>query len=208
LIASGWLRLVHPDDATSTLKAWQDCLDGGIPYDSVHRFRGADNTYRWFQCKGTPVRDAHGEIVNWYGLSTDIHERQLVQETLRKEELNLRRLVDALPAMIWRATPQGHVDRRNLQMLTFMGQSGEEFDKEMLLRRIPEADRPPVHSRWKQAVQEGAHSIAHPAIHANGIFDGGRNNIYRCARPRHYMFMLSRPRQGARSQSSTSVEPQ
>jgi PAS domain S-box-containing protein len=155
LIASGWLRLVHPDDAASTFKAWQDCLDGGRPYDSVHRFRAADNTYRWFQCKGSPVRDAHGEIVNWYGLSTDIHERQLVQETLRKEELSLRRLVDALPAMIWRATPQGHVDRWNLQMLTFMGQSEEEFDKEMLLRRIPEADRPRVRSRWKRAVQEG-----------------------------------------------------
>jgi PAS domain S-box-containing protein len=156
LIASGWLHVVHPDDSTSTIKGWQDCLDGGRPYDSVHRLRAADNTYRWFQCKGTPMRDAHGNIVNWYGLSTDIHERQLVQEALRKEELNLRRLVDALPAMIWRATPQGDVDRWNPQMLTFMGKSGEEFDKEMLLHLIPEADRLRVRSRWRRAVQEGA----------------------------------------------------
>jgi len=101
------------------------------------------------------MRDAHGDIVNWYGLSTDIHERQLVQEALRKEELNLRRLVDALPAMIWRATPQGDVDRWNPQMLALMGKSGEEFDKEMLLRLIPEADRLRVRSRWRRAVQEG-----------------------------------------------------
>jgi PAS domain S-box-containing protein len=96
----------------------------------------------------------HGDIVSWYGLSTDIHERQLAQEVLRSEELNLRRLVDALPAMIWRATPQGNVDRWSRQMLSFMGKSEEEFDGEMLLRLIPEADRLRVRSRWRQAVQD------------------------------------------------------
>ncbi|MCP2084483.1 UNVERIFIED_ORG: PAS domain S-box-containing protein [Paraburkholderia sediminicola] len=151
----GWLHLVHPDDAASTLEAWQDSRASGRPYDSVHRFRAADNTYRWFQCKGTPMRNANGDIVNWYGLSTDIHERQLAQEVLRTEELNLRRLVDVLPAMIWRATPEGKVDRWSRQMLAFMGASEEEFDGEMLLRRIPEADRLRVRSRWRQAVHEG-----------------------------------------------------
>jgi PAS domain S-box-containing protein len=155
LTANGWLHLVHPDDSASTTAAWQDSLDSGRPYDRVHRLRASDNTYRWFQCKGTSTRNAHGDIVNWYGLSTDIHERQLAQEALRTEELNLRRLVDALPAMIWRATPQGDVDRWNPQMLTFMGKSGEEFDKEMLLRLIPEADRLRVRSRWRRAVAEG-----------------------------------------------------
>lgn len=156
LIAKGWLHLVHPDDSASTMEAWQDSLYSGKPYDWVHRLRGADNTYRWFQCKGTPMRDANGDIVNWYGLSTDIHERQLSQEAIRTEELNLRRLVDALPAMIWRATPQGEVDRWNRQMLTFMGKSVEEIDEERFLSLIPEADRLRVRSRWKQAVDEGA----------------------------------------------------
>ncbi|WNC89167.1 PAS domain-containing protein [Paraburkholderia sp. FT54] len=155
LMANGWHHLVHPDDAASTIQAWNEAIENGTPYDCVHRFRGADNTYRWFQCKGTPMRDANGDIVNWYGLSTDIHERQLAQEALRTDELNLRRLVDALPAMIWRATPQGDVDRWNRQMLTFVGKSGEEFDREMLLNLIPEADRLRVRSEWRRAVQEG-----------------------------------------------------
>ena len=155
LKANGWLRLVHPEDSASTTKAWQDSLASGRPYDSVHRVRGADNTYRWFQSKSTPMRDASGDIVNWYGLSTDIHERQLAQEALRTEELGLRRLVDALPAMIWRATPQGDVDRWNRQMLAFVGKNAEEFDREMLLGRIPEADRLRVRSRWRRAVQDG-----------------------------------------------------
>ncbi|WP_341315370.1 PAS domain-containing protein [Paraburkholderia sp. IMGN_8] len=156
LIANGWLHLVHPDDSASTTEAWRDSLNSGKPYDRVHRLRAADNTYRWFQCKGASMRDANGDVVNWYGLSTDIHERQLAQEAVRTEELNLRRLVDALPAMIWRATPQGEIDRWNRQMLTFMGKSGEEIDKEMLLNLIPEADRLRVSSRRKQAVDEGA----------------------------------------------------
>ncbi|MFM0672729.1 PAS domain-containing protein [Paraburkholderia sediminicola] len=156
LMATGWLHLVHPDDSASTVEAWQDSIESGRPYDWIYRLRAADNTYRWFQCKGTPMWDANGDIVNWYGLSTDIHDRQLAQEAIRTEELNLRRLVDALPVMIWRATPQGDVDRWNRQMLTFMGKSGEEFDREMLLNLIPEADRLRVRSRWRRAVQEGA----------------------------------------------------
>jgi PAS domain S-box-containing protein len=155
LIANGWIRLVHPDDAASTVEAWQDSLDSGRPYDCVHRLRSADNTYRWFQCKSTPLRDANGDIVNWFDLSIDIHVRHLAQEALRTNELNLRRLVDALPAMIWRATPQGDVDRWNRQMLTFMGKSEEAFDREMLLRLIPEADRLRVRSRWREAVRDG-----------------------------------------------------
>jgi PAS domain S-box-containing protein len=155
LISKGWLHLVHPDDLASTTESWQDSRDSGRPYDWVLRLRAADDTYRWFQCKGIPVRDSNGEIVNWYGFSTDIHERQLAQEALRTEELNLRRLVDVLPAMIWRATPHGDVDRWNRQMLAFMGKSREEFDREMLLHRIPEADRLRVRSRWRRAVDEG-----------------------------------------------------
>jgi PAS domain S-box-containing protein len=156
LAANGWLHLVHPDDSASTIAAWHNSLDSGRPYDWVYRLRAADSTYRWFQCKGAPMRDANGHIVNWYGLSTDIHERELAQEALRTEELNLRRLVDALPAMIWRATPQGDVDGWNRQMLTFMGKGSEEFDKEMLLKLIPEADRLRVRSRWRRSVEEGA----------------------------------------------------
>jgi PAS domain S-box-containing protein len=169
LIANGWLHLVHPDDYASTIEAWRDSLDSGKPYDCVLRLRSIDNTYRWFQCKGTPMRGANGEIVNWYGLSTDIHERQLAQEALRNEEFNLRRLVDALPAMIWRATPQGDVDRWNPQMLTFMGKSGQEFDREMLLNLIPEADRLRVRSRWRGAVQEGvSYQDTYQVIGADG----------------------------------------
>jgi PAS domain S-box-containing protein len=156
LIANGWSRLVHPDDSAATIEAWQNSINSGKPYDWVYRIRAADNTYRWFQCKGTPMRDANGTIVNWYGLATDIHERQLAQEVLRSNELNLRRLVDVLPAMIWRATAQGDVDRWNRQMLTFVGRSGDDFDAEMLLHLIPEADRLRVRSRWRKAVQEGA----------------------------------------------------
>ncbi|MFM0726909.1 PAS domain-containing protein [Paraburkholderia strydomiana] len=156
LISHGWLHLVHPDDCASTVEAWQESLESGRPYDSVYRLRAADSTYRWFQSKGILMRDVNGDAVNWYGLLIDIHERKLAQEVLRTEELNLRRLVDALPAMIWRATPRGDVDRWNRQMLTFMGNGGEEFDGEMLLRLIPEDDRLRVRSRWRRSVQEGA----------------------------------------------------
>ncbi|EUC12397.1 PAS domain-containing sensor histidine kinase [Paraburkholderia hospita] len=102
------------------------------------------------------MQDTEGEIVNWYGLAADIHKRQLAQEALRKEERHLRRLVDAMPAMIWRATPAGDIDHWNLRMLAFIGKSWEEIDGQRFLSLIPENDRDRVHSRWIQAVHKGA----------------------------------------------------
>jgi len=155
LRANGWYDLVHPDDSTSTIEAWQDSLSSGRPYDGVYRLRAADGSYRWFQCKATAMRDTEGEIVNWYGLATDIHERQLAQEALRNEELNLRNLVDAIPAMIWSATPGGNIDRWNHRTLALIGKSWEELDGQGFLSLVPEEDRDRVHSRWIQAVHEG-----------------------------------------------------
>ena len=156
LRADGWYDLVHPEDAASTIEAWEESLRTGNPYDSIYRLRAADGSYRWFQCKATAMRDTEGEIVNWYGLATDIHERQLAEEALRKEERHLRRLVDAIPAMIWRATPAGDIDRWNFRMQAFAGKSWEKTDGQRFFCLVPEDDRGRVHARWLRAVREGA----------------------------------------------------
>jgi PAS domain S-box-containing protein len=88
---NGWFDLLHPEDETATRRAWRRSLKTGAAYDSVHRFRALDGTYRWFQCKATAMRNANGKIVKWYGLSLDIDEPKRAEDRLRKTQVKLAR---------------------------------------------------------------------------------------------------------------------
>ncbi len=79
----GWNHLFHPDDLERANAAWSEALRRGHPYEIEFRLRRAsDGEYRWFLGRSLPYRNAAGEIVNWFGTCTDIHEQKLAQEDL------------------------------------------------------------------------------------------------------------------------------
>jgi PAS domain S-box-containing protein len=82
--------VVHPDDLPGVIFAWEHTIATGAIYDIDHRLRRADGEYRWFHARGLPLRDAHGRIVRWYVLLTDIHERKEAEEKLRRSEADLQ----------------------------------------------------------------------------------------------------------------------
>jgi len=51
--------------------------------------RAADGQYRWFLSRAVQLRDGKGEIVKWYGVSTDIEERKRAEQRLRESEAYL-----------------------------------------------------------------------------------------------------------------------
>ena len=67
-----WTRVVHPDDVAFSLSAWLRSVRTGEPYQMEQRMRMADGDYRWHLTRAVAVRDSAGEIVKWYGTSTDI----------------------------------------------------------------------------------------------------------------------------------------
>ena len=103
----GWRRVVHPDDVDHAVELWLHCLKTGEPYEAEHRIRRVDGTYRWFRAVGRSSRDRDGRIVGWYGTTIDIDDRKRAEEALRRNEQQLRLLVDTLPALVWCATPDG-----------------------------------------------------------------------------------------------------
>ncbi|HEV7265292.1 MAG TPA: PAS domain S-box protein [Falsiroseomonas sp.] len=85
----GWLDAVHPDDRAATMAAWAEAEACGL-FSVEHRtFHAADRTWRWFQSRATPVRDAEGRILEWFGTSTDIDDQVRAREVLARgrEEL-------------------------------------------------------------------------------------------------------------------------
>src|SRR6266852_3470093 len=81
-----WATSLHPDDRERVKAEWSRSVETGQPFDTEVRIRRADGVYRWFNARGTPLREAEGRIVRWYNLLTDIDERRRSEEKLRRSE--------------------------------------------------------------------------------------------------------------------------
>jgi PAS domain S-box-containing protein len=86
---SGWKALVHPDDLERHAGKWMEAVATGRPHESEVRSRRADGQYRWQLDRGAPLRDEDGNIVKWYGVTTDIEDRKRAEEALQRSEAYL-----------------------------------------------------------------------------------------------------------------------
>ena len=87
----GWTKVIHPDDIHIAIQAWMNALHTGEPYEQEMRYRRFDGSYCWHLARGVPIKNDQGQIVKWFGTSTDIdHRKQLEAE--RDKLLQLEQL--------------------------------------------------------------------------------------------------------------------
>jgi diguanylate cyclase (GGDEF)-like protein/PAS domain S-box-containing protein len=82
-----WTVAVHPDDLDLCLEKWENSRSSAEPYAVEYRLRGSDGAYRWFLCRGNPIRDPKGEVVKWFGTCTDIEDQKTSQQILEQQIL-------------------------------------------------------------------------------------------------------------------------
>lgn len=85
----GWTKAFHSDDQDHGSHA---TLGGGA-YELECRIKRADGEYRWFLVRGQPLRDSDGEIAQWFGTCTDIHDLKIAEEALIKAQDELEERV-------------------------------------------------------------------------------------------------------------------
>src|SRR4029077_16895930 len=79
---SGWQALIHPDDLERHASKWLEAVATGKPLENEVRSRRSDGQYRWQLDRGVPLRDEDGNIIKWYGVTTDIEDRKRAEEAL------------------------------------------------------------------------------------------------------------------------------
>jgi PAS domain S-box-containing protein len=85
-----WQDLLHPEDKTPALHAFQDCLDGLTnAYNNELRLKKADGSWMWSHFRGRVVeRNKKGLPRRLIGLLSDIGDsKEMHQEFLRGKEL-------------------------------------------------------------------------------------------------------------------------
>ena len=86
----GWTAHLHPADQPAAAQQWVECLASGEPYEVEYRFRNRAGDYRWMLGRAMPSRNAQGDIVQWIGTCTDIHEQKLALERIDQTQQQLR----------------------------------------------------------------------------------------------------------------------
>jgi two-component system sensor histidine kinase UhpB len=124
---------IHPEDQPRVAARWREHLSTGLPHTDEMRLRGADGEYRWFLVRTVPLRAA-GEVVRWYGTSTDIEGRVRAEERLQA----LRRRMVEMQETERRELSRELHDRAG-QMLTAMLLNLDLIRARPAVREDPEA---------------------------------------------------------------------
>jgi len=102
---TGWPRAFHPDDRKGMLQKWSAIRQSGMPGELEARLRRYDGEYRWFLFRAEPLRDELGNIVKWYGSSTDIEDRKRTEVALRESEQRFRDYAETGSDWLWESGP-------------------------------------------------------------------------------------------------------
>jgi formate hydrogenlyase transcriptional activator len=117
----GWQAAFHPEDVPPMMKKWRELLASGESGEIEARLRRHDGVYRWFLIRVEPFHDERGQLLRWYGTSTDIDALKQTQEKLREDEQELRRITDAIPQAIVVLDPSGAPVYANYATLDYAG---------------------------------------------------------------------------------------
>lgn len=123
-----WTPFIHPDDQARSMELWRHSLKTGEPLIDEQRVRRFDGTYRWFRDTAIASRDENGNITAWYGSTVDITDQKNAESALKASEQQLRELIDTVPALIWRASPDGKTAYVNNQLIEWFGLSTNDVE--------------------------------------------------------------------------------
>jgi PAS domain S-box-containing protein len=110
-VSTAWPRAFHPDDKRAMLVKWSAIRESGMRGGLEARLRRYDGEYRWFWFQAEPLRDEAGNIVKWYGSSTDIEDRKRAEVALRESEQRFRDYAETASDWFWEAGPDHRVTR-------------------------------------------------------------------------------------------------
>jgi PAS domain S-box-containing protein len=123
------IETVHPDDAADFRDTLRRCFATGESFTMRYRLRRADGVHRWVEGRIEPMRDESGAIVQWYGASLDIDDEVRAREALHDRERELSQLVDMVPILLWRLSPDGIATFFNKRLFDFFGRDVADFDR-------------------------------------------------------------------------------
>src|SRR5215471_2423003 len=113
--------IMLPEDRPATREDVFIALRERRMYEAEHRIRHKDGSVRWIWARGHGVFAPDGSLRFIEGLNLDITDRKQAEQRLRESEQRWRSLTEALPQLVWSATPDGSCDYFSAQWTEHTG---------------------------------------------------------------------------------------
>jgi len=159
-----WTESIHPEDVAGIVQKWHAALASGEPFEAEARVRRADGTYRTLLHRKVPLHDEHGNIVKWFGSSSDIEDRKRAEEELCNSEQKYRDLVDTTPAFVHTNLPNGDLDFVNRGWLEYLGLSNTNLLGSRWTSAIHPEDVEELVAKWRAAFESGEGYVAEARV--------------------------------------------
>lgn len=89
--SSTWLdEYIPADDQPPLMAKIREAIRTGGVFQLEHRVRRVDGSVGWVLSRAVPLKDAQGNVLEWFGAASDITERKHAEERLREREEALR----------------------------------------------------------------------------------------------------------------------
>ena len=82
----GWKSVHDPEILPAVMERWSDGIANGEPLELVFPLRGRDGVFRPFLTCITPMKDANGNVLRWFGTNTNITEQRAAEQALIRTE--------------------------------------------------------------------------------------------------------------------------
>lgn len=120
-IGERFLDLIHPEDLPRLRQVLHRFFKGETDYRLEFRARDAQGRYRWFDTRGSGLRDASGQVTYMAGTTFEISDRKALEEAQRQTLKHLDTVANASAALAWTVDAQQHPDWLNQPWLDFTG---------------------------------------------------------------------------------------
>jgi PAS domain S-box-containing protein len=166
------LGRVPPEDQIRWQAAVNEAVKTKSGYETEYRLLSPDGTIKRLYSVGHPRFDDSGAVSEFVGTVMDITERWNAQEAIRESEHHLRLLIEAIPALIWCASPgDGKVGYANQRFCNYAGRTLEEMLKCKWITLIHPDDREATRASWLHALSTGeSHEITHRIRRSDGVY--------------------------------------
>lgn len=170
----GWKTAVHPDDLGLVRSRWRQALEAEELYEAEYRLRRADGTYCWMLSRALADRDTQGNIIRWFGTSTNIDAQKHAEAALSHLEEQHRLALEAANLGTWSLDIESHVatfDATTRTLMSIPSTRPESMSLDEVMEFVHPSDREVMRKHIATATgpqSDGHYEIEYRVIRADG----------------------------------------
>jgi PAS domain S-box-containing protein len=145
---------VHAEDLPMLEDMIARAQRGKDQFEYEHRIVVPDGSIKYIHLVGHTVHNVEDRL-EYIGAAQDVTQRRVAEEQLRDRELNLRRITQTIPGMLWSGTPDGAVDYCNRPWLDFTAMTTEQAQGWGWATAIHPDDRNALIESWRSCLTSG-----------------------------------------------------